>query len=256
MTDPHTSATSGDREAILAAMLEHMEDMAGSGAAADAILAALRERALTRCAGMTVADIAMERDAAIARAEKAEARVEVLDAELDSARASAAAWQQRAEEMREALTWYASEGEQDKFIICQRGDDGRLWPITPTTYFSDIARRALSAHPAGAPDAAAGEREGWIGRTHDLKTWPRFFDAVASGAKPFEIRANDRDYRVGDRLILREFDPATGEYSGRSVERVVSYVTDWHQQPHHVVLGMHSLPPPPNADAGEGASNG
>jgi Domain of unknown function (DUF3850) len=46
------------------------------------------------------------------------------------------------------------------------------------------------------------------GLAHDLKTWPRFFEAVASGAKPFEWRKDDRDYRVGDILNLREWAPA------------------------------------------------
>ena len=38
---------------------------------------------------------------------------------------------------------------------------------------------------------------------HDLKIWPEFFDAVASGAKPFDLRKNDRNYHVGDTLLLR-----------------------------------------------------
>lgn len=44
-------------------------------------------------------------------------------------------------------------------------------------------------------------------RTHYLKTWPRFFQDVKAGRKPFEIRKNDRDFRVGDILMLSEWDP-------------------------------------------------
>lgn len=40
--------------------------------------------------------------------------------------------------------------------------------------------------------------------THELKTNPDVFDAVACGAKSFEIRKNDRDFQVGDMLILRK----------------------------------------------------
>lgn len=77
--------------------------------------------------------------------------------------------------------------------------------------------------------------------THDLKTWPPYFDAVWSGAKPFEIRKNDRGYRVGDVLMLREWRPypdGSGDYTGREARRVVTYITDFAQQPGYVVLGM------------------
>lgn len=48
-------------------------------------------------------------------------------------------------------------------------------------------------------------------KTHTLKTWPDFFDAVASGDKTFEIRKNDRGFQKGDKLILEKFDPADPE---------------------------------------------
>ena len=51
-------------------------------------------------------------------------------------------------------------------------------------------------------------------KTHTLKTWPEYFSAVVLGHKRFEIRKNDRDFSVGDTLILEEYNPETGEYSG------------------------------------------
>jgi hypothetical protein len=60
--------------------------------------------------------------------------------------------------------------------------------------------------------------------THELKTWPAYYDAVARGDKTFEVRRNDRDFVVGDHLWLREWDPATGRHTGRDVVRRVSYV--------------------------------
>ena len=34
--------------------------------------------------------------------------------------------------------------------------------------------------------------------THDLKTWPEFFDAILDGRKTFEVRdTRDRDFAVG-----------------------------------------------------------
>ena len=38
---------------------------------------------------------------------------------------------------------------------------------------------------------------------HELKTDPVVFDAVKSGEKTFEIRLNDRNFKVGDVLFLR-----------------------------------------------------
>src|SRR5262249_25106627 len=50
--------------------------------------------------------------------------------------------------------------------------------------------------------------------THELKSWPEPFQAVWTGRKRAEFRRDDRGYGVGDRLELREWDPATGEYTG------------------------------------------
>jgi len=41
---------------------------------------------------------------------------------------------------------------------------------------------------------------------HILKLNDRYFDAVANGIKTFEIRKNDRDYKVGDTLVLKKVD--------------------------------------------------
>ena len=42
---------------------------------------------------------------------------------------------------------------------------------------------------------------------HKLKTWSRYWDAVASGEKTFEVRKNDRGFQTGDTLVLEKFDP-------------------------------------------------
>jgi hypothetical protein len=63
-------------------------------------------------------------------------------------------------------------------------------------------------------------------RTHELKTHPPYFGAVLSGAKRFEIRVNDRDYQVGDLVLLREWDPEAGAYTGAVLRRRISYVTE------------------------------
>lgn len=56
------------------------------------------------------------------------------------------------------------------------------------------------------------------------KTWPEYFEAVASGKKTFELRVQDFDVKEGDTLILEEWNPETREYTGRRIEREVTYV--------------------------------
>jgi hypothetical protein len=56
------------------------------------------------------------------------------------------------------------------------------------------------------------------------KCWPEFFQEVLEGRKTFDVRIADFECSPGDTLVLREWDPATGEYTGRSLERKVSYV--------------------------------
>lgn len=43
------------------------------------------------------------------------------------------------------------------------------------------------------------------------------------GEKTFEFRRNERDFKVGDKLILKEVDEK-GEYTGWEVEKTISYV--------------------------------
>ena len=59
---------------------------------------------------------------------------------------------------------------------------------------------------------------------HKLKTWPEFFEAIYEGNKAFEIRKNDREYAVNDILNLQEYDPITGDYTGRFIKVEVTYI--------------------------------
>lgn len=59
--------------------------------------------------------------------------------------------------------------------------------------------------------------------THDLKVWPEFWPWLESGAKPFELRQNDRDFKTGDLLLLREWTHSGG-YTGREMRKRVSCV--------------------------------
>jgi uncharacterized protein YqfB (UPF0267 family) len=61
-------------------------------------------------------------------------------------------------------------------------------------------------------------------KTHDLKIWPEFFDHVLSGAKTAELRKDDREYVVGDVLVLREWQTEGHYYTGRKVIRSITHV--------------------------------
>ncbi len=60
---------------------------------------------------------------------------------------------------------------------------------------------------------------------HELKIWPEYFDDVKSGAKTYEVRRNDRDFKVSDELFLREYNPSTGTYTGRACLAKVVHIT-------------------------------
>lgn len=51
-----------------------------------------------------------------------------------------------------------------------------------------------------------------MGVEHKLKTWSRYWDAIASGEKTFEVRRNDRAFQTGDILVLEKFDPERHAY--------------------------------------------
>lgn len=59
---------------------------------------------------------------------------------------------------------------------------------------------------------------------HELKCWPKPFAAIRLGAKPFEIRQNDRDFEIGDTVVLQEFDPEADAYTGQTETRLITFL--------------------------------
>ena len=55
------------------------------------------------------------------------------------------------------------------------------------------------------------------------KAWPELFEAVLAGKKKFDLRVADFDVEEGDTLVLEEWDPKTGEYTGRKIEKKITY---------------------------------
>jgi hypothetical protein len=89
---------------------------------------------------------------------------------------------------------------------------------------------------------------------HRLKTDPTPFEAVHTGKKTFEIRANDRGFQVGDALRLLETkysgaqmrDGLPLEYTGREMLRTISHVLEGYGlQPGWCILSLAPLPQVP-----------
>lgn len=75
-------------------------------------------------------------------------------------------------------------------------------------------------------------------RTHNLKIMPCYFKDIANETKTFEVRKNDRFYKLGDILKLEEFDQHG--YTGRYVSAEITYLFDNpdYVKEGYVVLGI------------------
>lgn len=60
---------------------------------------------------------------------------------------------------------------------------------------------------------------------HYLKCWPSYFEAVAAGEKTHELRKEDRDFRVGQVILLEEYDIEIPHYTGRLLPVRVTYIS-------------------------------
>lgn len=96
--------------------------------------------------------------------------------------------------------------------------------------------------------------------THYLKTCPQFYKEVKAGNKTFELRKNDRDYKVGDILVLQEYNPnntcsaglifgfiaSLGQftdngYTGNEIEKKVNYILKgscFGLEENYVIMGL------------------
>lgn len=70
---------------------------------------------------------------------------------------------------------------------------------------------------------------------HELKIWPQFYARVKNGSKTFEVRNNDRNFQMGDTVVLKEWDPekknktvpgspATGYIDSEPLKFTIGYV--------------------------------
>lgn len=91
-----------------------------------------------------------------------------------------------------------------------------------------------------------------VGMTrHELKAWSEPFQGVWDDRKPYEIRKNDRDFKVGDELLLREWvhdgsiiSKPGYPYTGREILANITYMTpggEWGLPEDLCVLGIDAF---------------
>jgi len=87
---------------------------------------------------------------------------------------------------------------------------------------------------------------------HELKIWPPFFMDILSGRKTFDVRRNDRSFKIGDTIVFKEWEPKehghqdAPYYTGRKCRMCVNYILnprphrdpDCGLVPGYVVLGL------------------
>jgi len=63
---------------------------------------------------------------------------------------------------------------------------------------------------------------------HQLKIYPDYWDEIANGKKTFEVRKNDRGYKLNDRLVFHKYNPGLKEYVDDDDILIcrVTYITD------------------------------
>lgn len=95
-----------------------------------------------------------------------------------------------------------------------------------------------------SPVKWANRNGGYMTKTHKIKLYEEFADAVLCGDKNFEIRHNDRGYQKGDHII---FDVVESSSMGafhvdhplNSLEYEITYVlSGWHIDQDYVVFGI------------------
>jgi len=89
--------------------------------------------------------------------------------------------------------------------------------MTIATTCSDASPKSSSpAHKERAADSVE----------HRLKCWPEFFEPIKAGNKTHDLRrSDDRDFQVGDRILLEEYDPEKRTYTGRKLVVRITYIT-------------------------------
>lgn len=76
---------------------------------------------------------------------------------------------------------------------------------------------------------------------HVLKTWEQYFFDVLDGKKTFELRKNDRDFKIGDELLLECYDGKKNKYLNASTRVKITYILEggnFGLEKGYVILGI------------------
>lgn len=74
--------------------------------------------------------------------------------------------------------------------------------------------------------------------THELKCWPEQWQALLNGSKNFEVRRNDRHFKVGDVCLFRRWSPEFGYYDQKeTIGLIVSSILHSEDFPLGIVPG-------------------
>jgi len=77
---------------------------------------------------------------------------------------------------------------------------------------------------------------------HKLKTWQQYMPDIKTGVKTFEVRENDRGFKVGDKLRLEGWDNDKQQYTNDWCEVDVTYILNGGQfgiKSGYVVMGIN-----------------
>ena len=78
---------------------------------------------------------------------------------------------------------------------------------------------------------------------HILKAWPEWFHLIWARRILFTIRYNDRDFKIFDTLLLKEFFYTDSSFSGREISAEIVHILEKVPgvQPLSVVLLLDNL---------------
>lgn len=56
------------------------------------------------------------------------------------------------------------------------------------------------------------------------KTWMPYFQEILDGNKTFDVRLNNFECKPGDVLVLEEYNQDKKKYTGRKIEKEITFV--------------------------------